>query len=103
MAYSKPIRQLSLLTFCLLALSGLPVLAQFGNGPNAGALQSQMMGPIRDRYHGNIDLWGGPLSPASQGKSPKGYENPIIMEDGHVRGLILPKQSGARPTLPPTD
>jgi hypothetical protein len=83
--------------------TGLPAHAQFNYGPNAGAVQSWMMNPIQGRYWGNPDMFY--IDPTTVGNQPpKGYENPVTIQDGTIRGQIIPKlrpPASSQQALPP--
>jgi hypothetical protein len=85
------------LFYCLLAVANLLLLVGFDHqavaqanlGPNAGFIQNGMMWPGYNRYGRTPDMFYGPVSPAEAGLPPKGYEKPVIIQDGVISGQIM--------------
>ena len=79
----------------------LTSLAQTNNGPNAGSIQQQMMGPGFNRYGRMPDMFYGPVSAQEMGLPPKGYESPVIIRDGVINGKVVnPTLRPLRPLTP---
>ena len=88
---------LTLLSATALLSTLSPVMAQTFLGPNAGFIQNGMMWPGTNRYGRAPSMFYGPVTAEEAGLPPKGYEKPVIIQDGVISGQILNPTRKARP------